>query len=73
MIVKCIRHNLYGFTIGKSYEVLAQKTRDLSLYNDKGVEYYMIINDKNDKTYIRIEYFISLEDFRDNQIESILQ
>jgi hypothetical protein len=79
MIVVCIKERrnritetFGGLTVGKQYEVLSTRAS----YNDWDIvedDQYVIMNDNGIEFAYCMSYFVSLEDFRDNQIESILQ
>lgn len=68
MIVVCIKE-IKGLTVDKQYEVLSSHVNyDWDLVADD----YFIINDYGIDSYVTQSYFISLQDWRDKQIEKLI-
>jgi hypothetical protein len=71
MIVVCIKEPNGSLTVGKQYEVLSTRASytDWDIVED---DQYVILNDYDINYPYCMSYFISLEDFRNKQIENIL-
>jgi hypothetical protein len=71
MIVVCIKEPNGSLTVGKQYEVISTRAS----YTDWDIvadDQYVILNDYDINYPYCMSYFISLEDFRNKQIENIL-
>lgn len=77
MIVVCIKEPNGSLTVGKQYEVISTRASytDWDI-NGNGIvvahDQYVILNDYDINYPYCMSYFISLEDFRNRQIENIL-
>jgi hypothetical protein len=67
MIVVCIKQRREGggLTIGKHYELV-------SIYDWNDVNQYVIVNDFGIEFSYRMSYFMPLQDWRDKQIEKLI-
>ena len=69
MIVVCVKEPNDSLTAGKQYEVIST----IPSYTDWDIiAEYVILNDHDINLPYCMSYFISLEDFRNKQIENIL-
>lgn len=81
MIVVCIKEPNGSLTVGKQYEVISTRasytdwdieTFGEGVFNFVAHDQYVILNDYDINYPYCMSYFISLEDFRNRQIENIL-